>query len=122
MFYNGCKVADGAVDAGKAILGIGRFASGARIAFSGLNTIAGGLSIAGVVFDSVAIPFDLFVIIKGSYDIHKHRTGRGSNSNKANKLALMIKELKEHRDKIKKEFDIQHVEDTSDNDAGTSTT
>ena len=107
MFYDGYKVVDGAADIGRAILGVGRFAAGARIAFSGLNTVAGGLSIAGVAFDAVAIPIDLFIIIKGSFDIHKHRTGQGTNSIRANQLSRMIEALEKHRDTIKEEFGIE---------------
>ena len=107
MAYNGIRIADGAADAVRAIFRVGSFAAGARIAFAGLNTIAGGVSIAGVVFDTVAIPIDLFIIFRGANDIHRHRTGQGSNSNQAKKLALMIKALEEHRDKVKKDFSIE---------------
>ena len=84
MVYDGIKIADGAVDA---ILGIGKVAPGARIAFAGLNNFTGEVSIAGVAFDTVAKPIDL--------------------SNNANQLTQMIKALEEHRDKIKEDICIE---------------
>lgn len=104
MLYDGYKLVDSAMDVGRAALRVGRFAtgasSGARIAWAGLNTVAGGLSVAGVVFDAVALPFDLAVLIKGSIDVHKYRTGRGSNSRRANQVAVVIQKLESHKEDI----------------------
>ena len=101
LLYDGYKLIDTGLDIVRVALRVGRFATGAaRVAWTGLATVAGGLSIAGVVFDVVAIPFDLFVIVKGSIDIHKHRTGRGTNSNRACQLKEMIEKLEKHRDNI----------------------
>ena len=105
--YDGYRIAHGTTNVGRVIFQTGGYATGARIALASLNTLSGGLSIAGVVFNSVAIPFDLFVIIKGSIDIHKYSTGQGSNSNKANQLALTIEELEKQRDTIKCELGIE---------------
>ena len=102
--YDGYKLFDATFDVVKSIFKVGRFAttgaSAARVAWTGINTVAGGLSIAGVVFDAVALPFDFFVLIKGSYDIHKHNSGRGTNCNKANQVKEMITKLKKHKQEL----------------------
>jgi len=51
-----------------------------------------------VVFDIVSLPFDIFVVIKGAYDVHKYRTGQGTNSDAANQVQ---DELKEHKENMK---------------------
>ena len=106
------------VDAGfdiiQSTLRVGRFAAGtSRVAWAGFSTLARGLSVAGAVFDAVAIPVDLFIIAKGAYDIHKHKTGKGTNSNRACQLEAMIRELEEHRDcvlQIKEIFEHEQSE------------
>ena len=65
-----------------------------HIAFAGLNTAAGGLSIASCVFDVLALPFDFIVIVKGAYNIHKYRTGKGSNSSMAKGMEQVIRDKK----------------------------
>lgn len=89
-------------------------AGAARIAWTGLRTVAGGLAVAGVVFDAVCIPFDCYVLLKGSYDIHKHRSSRGqkSNSNQAKKVEKIIKQLKEHKDTMSQVQDFFVVDDS----------
>ena len=65
MFYNGCKVADSAADA---IFGIGRFAAGARIAFSGLNTRVGAKYIGTCTYlRTLKYNFAILVLILKSY-------------------------------------------------------
>ena len=49
---------------------------------------------------AIALPFDVFVLIKGAYDINKYKNGYGSNSNRANKVEEMIKGLKKHQVKM----------------------
>ena len=68
-----------------------------RIAWTGLHTVAGGLSIAGVALDVATLPLDVFVLAKGAYDIHKYRTGKGSNSNAAKRVKKAIDQLIEGR-------------------------
>lgn len=72
----------------------------ARIAWTGLNTIAGGLSVAGVAIDIASLPLDFFVLTKGAYDIHKYRTGKGSNSNAAKRVKQTMDQLIEARQKL----------------------
>lgn len=106
ILYDGYRAIDTAFDIGRLAFKAGRFATvgtaSAQIAFAGLNTVAGGLSIAGCVFDVIAIPFDIIVIIKGAYDIHKYRTGRGSNSRAAKRIGEMIKALENHYTEVMK--------------------
>ena len=104
IIYDGYKLFDSGFDVIRSIFRVGRFAGTgagtARIAWTGINTLTGGLSIAGVIFDAVALPFDFFVLIKGSYDIHKYKSGKGSNCNKANRVGEMIKQLEEHKQQM----------------------
>ena len=104
IIYDGYKLVDAGFDIIRSVFKVGRFATAgagaARVAWTGINTLAGGLSIAGVIFDAVALPFDIFVLIKGSYDIHKHNSGKGSNCNKANRVGEMIKKLEEHKQQM----------------------
>ena len=104
ILYDGYKLVDAGFDVIRSIFKVGRFAGtgagAARVAWTGINTITGGLSIAGVIFDVVALPFDLFVLIKGSYDIHKYKSGKGSNCNKANRVGEIIKKLEEHKQQM----------------------
>ena len=104
IIYDGYKLLDSGFDIIRSIFKAGRFAASgagaARIAWTGINTLTGGLSIAGVVFDAVALPFDIFVLIKGSYDIHKYNSGEGSNCNKANQVGKIIEKLKEHKQQM----------------------
>ena len=91
--YDGYKLS---FDIGR---GVGKFAgSSSKIAWAGIRTVAGGLSVVGVVFDIVSLPFDIFVVIKGAYDVHKYRTGQGTNSDAANQVQ---DELKEHKENMK---------------------
>ena len=101
VLYDGYKLIDSGIDAVRIGIKAGRFASTTRIAWTGLRTVAGGLSVAGVVFDAVAVPLDLFVIVKGAYNIYKYRTGQGSNSKKASQLE-MIKDLEQHKERLRK--------------------
>ena len=102
VLYDGYKLIDSGIDAVRIGIKAGRFASTSRIAWTGLRTVAGGLSVAGVVFDAVAVPLNLFVIVKGAYDIYKYRTGQGSNSKKASQLEKMIKDLEQHKERLRK--------------------
>ena len=78
----------------------------ARVAWAGLNTIAGGLSVAGVAIDIVSVPLDSIVLIKGAYDIHKYRTGKGSNSKASKQIKKTIDQLTEGRQKL---MDVQEA-------------
>ena len=104
FLYDGYKLIDTGYDIGTGIFRAGRFAGTgigvSRVAWAGLNTVAGGLSIAGVVFDAIALPFDFFVLIKGSIDINKYKNGKGSNSNMAEKVKKILVELKDHQEKM----------------------
>ena len=107
--YDGYRMVDAGIDIGRGVVNLVRFgrvtataASASSVAWAGISTVAGGLSVAGVVFDAVALPFDFFVIAKGAYDIHKYRTGQGTNSRKALELEAMIKQLEEDRERILK--------------------
>lgn len=50
----------------------------------------------------VSLPFDIFVLIKGAYDVHNYRTRQGINSDVANLVQGMIDELKEHKENAMK--------------------
>lgn len=100
--YSAYKLVDIGIDTRHAVR-FGRLAAGtSRVAWAGLSTVSGGLSVASVAFDVVTLPIDLFVIVKGAYDIHKYRTGRGTNSNRACQLEAMIQKLEEHKNNVLK--------------------
>ena len=60
FLYDGYKIIDTGFDIGRVLLRAGRFGGAgvgaSRIAWTGLNTVAGGLSVAGVVFDACYSP------------------------------------------------------------------
>ena len=100
MLYGGYRIIDVVVELRNA-LRVGRFATGAsRVAWAGFSTAVRGLSVTGVILDAVTLPIDLFFAAKGAYDIYKHRTGRGTNSNKAHQLEAMIQKLEEYGDRL----------------------
>lgn len=88
----------------------------ASVSWAGISTIAGGLSIAGVVVDAITLPINFLVIAKGVYDIHMYRMGHRTNSRKALELEAIIKKLEEDKERIlqiKEALDLRHQEPSS---------
>ena len=106
VLWTGYKLIDGGFDVGRTIAttaGRGASTAARTTVWAGLNTAKQVASVAGVVMDVVSIPFDLFVMIKASLDVHKFKTTGESNSNVGNKIGGFIKQLEEHRDELTKQ-------------------
>ena len=85
---------------------IGKAAAiGTRTALSGLSTAAKVLRVGPVVVNAVFIPVDLLVMLKSAYDVHKYKTGKGSNSDVAEKIGNLINCLENHKWQIKRDFE-----------------
>ena len=103
--YCGYKLFDGVADAGRVAyraVKVGKTAAlGARMTFTGLRSVTGIARVSFVALDVVFIPIDLAVMMKSAYDVHKYRTGQGSNSAVANEIGKLISDLEEHEQKMK---------------------
>ena len=104
--YDGYKLLDSTFDIARNVYKIGQVGRAgfvaSRTAWASLSVATRSLSIIGVVFDVVSIPLDLFVIVKSSIEIHKYRTGRGTNSSPAKRIRDLIEGLEEHKDQMLK--------------------
>ena len=106
--YCGYKLFDGVADAGRVAyraVTVGKAALGARTTLSGLKSVAGIARAAFVALDVVFIPIDLAVMMKSAYDVHKYKTGQGSNSAVANEIGKLISDLEEHEQKMKENLE-----------------
>ena len=103
-----CKLFDGVTDAGRVAYNavtVGKAALGARTTLSGLKSVAGIARVTFVALEVVFIPIDLAVMMKSAYDVHKYKTGQGSNSAVANDIGKLISDLEEHEKKMKKNLE-----------------
>ena len=109
FLYNAYKLGDGVLDAGRVTyraVTVGKtVALGVRTTLTGLKSLAGIARISFVALDAVFIPIDLAVMMKSAYDVHKYRTGQGSNSAVANKIGKLISDLEEHEQKMKENLE-----------------
>lgn len=107
--YNAYNLIKTGVNAGHIVYSaatIGKAAAiGTHTALTGLSTAARVFRVGSVVVNAVFIPVDLLVMLKSAYDVHKYRTGKGSNSNAAEKIAELINCLENHRHQIKRDFE-----------------
>ena len=109
VLWTGYKLVDGVYDVGRTIATIaggGASAAGRTTVWAGLNTAKQVANVAGAVMDVVSIPFDLYVMIKASIDVHKFKTTGESNSDVANEIGGFIKQLEEHRDELTKQCSV----------------
>ena len=106
VLWSGYKIVDGVFDVGRTIAtttGKSASAAGRTTLWAGLSTAKQVVNVVGFAMDVVAIPFDLFVMIKASIDVHKFKTTGESNSDIAKKIGGFIKQLEEHRDELTKQ-------------------
>ena len=62
-------------------------------------------SVAGIARVTVFTPIDLAIMMKSAYDVHKYKTGQGSNSAVANEIGKLISDLEEHEEKMKENLE-----------------
>ena len=96
--------ADGIKIARTAIATARGIKAGTGATWAVLRTGFTALKIFGVVADIISIPLDGLVLAKASYDIHKFRTTRKSNSNRANEVKDYIEKLEENEKELKGEL------------------
>ena len=107
--YCGYKLIDSTLDAGRVVyrvVTVGKTAAlGARMTLTGLRTVTGIVRSTFAAFDLVLIPINIIAMAKSAYDVHKYRTGQGSNSAVAKEIGKLISDLEEHEQKMKKNLE-----------------
>lgn len=108
--YDTYKVVDAGFDAGR---NVAKVARASRVIWPTLTVAAQAASTAGLIFDLIALPFDLTVLARSSYKVYRYRTRHERPqrngaperiSENAEKIDKLVEDLECEKDKLRQYY------------------